>query len=621
MTTSKAEKARIKRKSEGWEPTQEDLDTIINRLKFTGQKGISELNKPLYKKICGLYKKMYPEDSVDSLSYKYFTTVKYLRNIFRENRIEFMRWISSPGYFFEIDRSIDTFFKCGYVSPMVASAAEDDQGGFFKWVEDATIELVLVSRGTGKTTKWTCMRALWLVVNYPEYKWLVVHSDKDRAKSLLKSIKDMMINPYLELIFPDLFSDDAAIFKSRKGNILTNEKINVVTFNEETEETLRNGNLNSEFRKEATFTVGSPQIDRTSWHFEGVLFDDLVIDDTSRSPKVTRQLESYFRSLFAMKQYRDGWKFRCYGTGTEWWQDSLYSIIKGMPNASVFEAPAKWKYKNKDIRLCRFFDDSMLADTKSELGDWFDSQMMMKPRPFENEELDLGFTGERNIVKMSLAELEALKAEHMVAQICDPSYSWRNKTKGDKKSRFTILHAVVSEENFYVYSGWQCYGKDTAGIKDTNRAFAKKEKIDFFIQDAQAGAQSGLFDEQIVLMRDDMPTLRYFKHDRRAIVGQGKMGVANAVLKDLFLTRDLYIVEIENDPDEERVKAMKTLKEQLMGVGGLDFVDCMVYMVADIDRSFDVNIARMTKKLKHKDREQQSMSFRNNNNRVFGRLA
>ena len=137
---------------------------------------------------------------------------------------------------FPVDRALDSFLKTGYL-PAKYDSAEGQ--GFFKFAPNATIELVMMSRGTGKTTKWTCMRALWLVINYPTYKWLVVHSDKDRAKSLLQSIKEMMMNPYLELVFPDLFTEDARMFRARGGNILTSEKINIVTFNEETEEYLR----------------------------------------------------------------------------------------------------------------------------------------------------------------------------------------------------------------------------------------------------------------------------------------------------------------------------------------------------------------------------------------------
>jgi len=597
---------RIKKRSQDWQPTQQDLDTIINRLKHTGQEGITHIEREHYAAVCKKYRELYPEDGLDSINYKYYTLIKHLRYVFRKYRIEFFAWISDPKWLFPVDRALETFLKTGYVPEKYA--ASEGQGGFFKFAENATIELVMMSRGTGKTTKWTCMRALWLVINYPNYKWLVVHSDKDRAKSLLKSIKEMMMNPYLEMVFPDLFTEDAQMFKSRGGNILTNEKINIVTFNEETEEYLKTGDVNFEFRKEATFTVGSPQIDRTSWHFEGVLADDLVIDETSRSPKVTKQLISYFRSLFAMKQYRDDWTFRCYMTGTEWWQDSLYTEIKTMANASIFEMPAEWDYLGEKERLCRYFTDDELANQRIEQGEWFDSQMMMKARAYEGGELNLGFTEERNVMHITEEELASLKGQHLVAQICDPSFSSRNKKEGDAKSRFSIIHAVVTDETFIIYNAWQTFGMDTGGIKNVNLSMAMSEQIDFFVQDAQGQGQTGLYDEQIRMMRDKMPYMQDFKHTRSL---GSKVEVANKVLSLLFEMREIYIAKIIDDTNDERRKYIDRLLNQLLGIGGMDFVDCAVMMVSDIDRSIDVSTARIRKKWKTgKQRGFQQISLR-----------
>lgn len=605
----------LKKRSHGWEPTQRDLDTILNRLKHTGQESITHIEREHYAAVCRQYRELYPEDSIDSINYKYFTLIKHLRYIFRKYRIEFFAWISDPKWLFPVDRALDSFLKTGYLPAKYDSA--EGQGGFFKFAPNATIELVMMSRGTGKTTKWTCMRALWLVINYPTYKWLVVHSDKDRAKSLLQSIKEMMMNPYLELVFPDLFTEDARMFRARGGNILTSEKINIVTFNEETEEYLRSGDVNYEFRKEATFTVGSPQIDRTSWHFEGVLADDLVTDETSRSPKVTKQLISYFRSLFAMKQYRDDWTFRCYMTGTEWWENSLYTEIKEMPNATVFEMPAEWEHLGETQRLCRYFTDDELANQRIEQGEWFQSQMMMQPRDYEGSELNIGFSEQRNVMVLTEDELKELKGKHMVVQVCDPSFSRKDKREGDTKSRFSIIHAVVSEEVFIIYNAWQTFGMDTGGIKSVNLNMALEEDIDFFIQDAQGQGQTGLYDEQIKLMRDRMRYLRDFKHTKSL---GSKVEAANKVLSLLFEMREIYVAKIENDTNEERKTNIQKLINQLLGIGGMDFVDCAVMMVSDIDRQGDIYTARAFKNLKHGRQNIEFQPIQLRNAGLFARL-
>ena len=184
-----------------------------------------------------------------------------------------------------------------------------------------------------------------------------------------------------------------------------------------------------------------------------------------------------------------------------------------MPNATVFEMPAEWEHLGETQRLCRYFTDDELANQRIEQGEWFQSQMMMRPRDYEGGELNIGFSEQRNVMVLTEDELKELKGKHMVVQVCDPSFSRKDKREGDTKSRFSIIHAVVSEEVFIIYNAWQTFGMDTGGIKSVNLNMALEEDIDFFIQDAQGG-QTGLYDEQIKLMRDRMRYLRDFKHTK-----------------------------------------------------------------------------------------------------------
>lgn len=73
----------LKKRSHGWEPTQRDLDTILNRLKHTGQENITHIEREHYAAVCKQYRELYPEDSTDSINYKYFTLIKHLRYIFK----------------------------------------------------------------------------------------------------------------------------------------------------------------------------------------------------------------------------------------------------------------------------------------------------------------------------------------------------------------------------------------------------------------------------------------------------------------------------------------------------------------------------------------------------------
>lgn len=596
----------------GWNPTQKDVDAIYNRLKHTNQEGIFYLDKALYDSIKAEYLESCPDDK-GSVEFKYYTTLLYLRRIFRENFLEFVKFLSNPERYYDFYASMDKYFKTGELSEMFQASA-NGYGGFFKHSEDGQIFLVELPRGIGKTTVWSCMRAVWLHIRNPEYKWLIASGDKEKAVLLLKSIQEMILNPYLVMVFPDLFNEDPAEFKSRRGNTLVKDKINIMSYDADAEKAL-NGDFNSSFRKEATFMICSPGIDRTSLHFEGIIADDLVTDMTSRSPEVTRALKSFFESLFALQEYHKGWRFVCYMTGTEWWENSLYSILENRKNVSIFRAPAKWYYNKRDIRLCDLFTDQFLNDQKENLGAWYDSQMNMIPRKYEGGELDLGFS-DKNKTNMTWAQLQKLKEKSLVVQVCDPSFISDHKKEGDKQSRFTIINACVTNDKYYIYGGFQCMGKDIGGIKETNIEFGQREDIDFFIQDAQ-GIQKVFFEEQALEMRRAIPRLECKPHTKGNVTG-GKVAVANNVLRELFLTGDIQIVNITDDNDDQRKIFMQQLKNEILGLSGMDIVDCIVYMVADIDRNYDVECGLLRKQSKY---HKQSKVIRLTNSGKFRRLA
>jgi predicted nucleic acid-binding protein len=274
-----------------------------------------------------------------------------------------------------------------------------------------------------------------------------------------------------------------------------------------------------------------------------------------------------------------------------------------------------------DVRFCPVFTDSFLENMRTVLGEWYDNQMDMKPRPYTGSILDVGFSHDRNIVEMTMADFERLKADNMITQICDPSYSAKNKKQGDNKSRFTILSAVVSEERYYLYGGYQCLGVDISGVKARNIEIATRENIDFFIQDAQ-GSQQNYYEEQIAAMKKELPALMDFKHTLRirGAGGSGKENAANSVLKDLMLTGDIVVVKIIDDPDEDRKKMIKEIISQLTGLSGMDFVDCTVYMVADVDRMYDIDTARLNKRRKNNGRHTKLINL-TGGHKKFGRLA
>ena len=84
--------------------------------------------------------------------------------------------------------------------------------------------------------------------------------------------------------------------------------------------------------------------------------------------------------------------------------------------------------------------------------------------------------------------------------------------------------------------------------------------------------------------------------------------------------REIYVAKIENDTNEERKTNIQKLINQLLGIGGMDFVDCVVMMVSDIDRQGDIYTARAFKNLKHGGQNIEFQPIQLRNAGLFARL-
>jgi len=541
-----------------------NLEMISQRVMDTGIKSVLPSSATMTKAIVAMHKAAtkkakkdgrppWSEASVADFYYR-----REIGKILKEDLIWLSKWCfdmaGQTSWMEECHRVAHKFFKEGESALPKKYKDAVGQGAFFRYVKDAPIRGVEMPRGVGKTFTFSALQALQEVIKDPTKKWLVGHSDKLKAQKNLVSIKNTMTNPYLILIFPELFHDDLQGFKKAGGQV-TSEKINIV-FNEIDE----NGDYIN-YRPEATFTVASPQIDRTGFHVDGIFADDWVTDETSKSEEATDKLYEYYQGLFGLQQL--GQTFLIFITGTEWWENNLYTKLKAEDQyVSWFQMPAKWEdSKGKDRRLSRHHTNKYLDFNKAMMKKNYEPQMLMIPRSHDenlnlvSDENDMLFAwhGEEDVpsgVPTAMFNKENLKESGCIVSSLDPSYSNKNKSKGTDCSTATLITGVIagsynSDKVLYVYDVWQKLGWDLDSMDQSQQALNQmyqtysnnisQEEIDWTVCDSQGTQKATVQDYFYKLKNNIKPSLQCSFHEKGSLMStKGKVEKATFVLQEKF---------------------------------------------------------------------------------------
>jgi len=601
-----------------------DLRLLESRIKESGISRV--LEQPEYKKWGNnKYESLRKTTQFDSDSINMVVKRSMIADIIANDLYWFARWVTEAKDQFRIERVhkiASDFFRVG------PSAIPDDLKGVahyayrprileyvdnmgYKAKDDFSVKMLIIPRGLAKTTIFHVMHAIQRYMKDPLSKWLVVHGNKEKAKDNLFQMRMLLNNRYLSVVRPDIFATERSEYIDRGGRI-TSEKINLAKIWSEDDPQLH------DIRRESTFFVGSPNMDMTGMHPDGELDDDLVIDETSRTIEETDKLEMYYRNNFALANMPG--RYYRFLTGTFWWEQSLYHRLFEDNSVSYFHVPAWW-YDKEDgktkMYVTALFNDEIDEHNRNQYKTWYEPHMCISPQPFQNSKIDLKFNTERDYITMNEQEIKWLKRDGVSVQVCDPAYSSKGKTAGDKKSRFTITQFVVKDDTVYIVDCWQSMGDEYENIIRHNLVEAEKHDIDFYIQDAQ-GTQGGLYDSLINRMREWKKHLRDFKHGNAGPTAtKGKIEIANAVLKEYFKMGNIKVV---------RGAGTEKVYQQIMGHDrGMDIIDTLVYLMSDFYPERDVeqaiavaNRRRMRDRIMREKYGNKGQSFRKSVFRNFG---
>jgi hypothetical protein len=536
-----------------------------------------------------------PEYSEDII--QFLVLRETVATVINDSFMWFLRWVYDQERIEWFHYQTWRFVNTGAIHPELRYGAM-----FLNYNPDTPDTLIMMTRGSSKTSFFQNGWALWKYYRSPESKFLLVGGNEDKVTGSLKSIRKDITRPYLNLVAPDKFARSKKEYILRGGKITKRE---IDLENTMVAEMVDEYDITVDNRKEATFTIASPRIDRTSWHFDETFVDDLVIEETSKTQDAVDKANTYRQNLMGLAHDARDWAEHY--TGTEWYEGSTYHYIRGEITSIVL--PAKYSdEKGNVIYMSKFVGEKELQKASLRMKEDMPPQYLMLPKPREKTTLDLGFDSQQHVLDIETFQLERMKQTSVIIQVGDPAYSKKNKREGDGKSRATILHVLRDRERTYLYDVWQSFGEDTDVWTNINLDHARKHNIEYFIQDAQA-TQGGLFESMKKRMLEARPYMRFFKHTASPLTNTtDKVAIANGVLQNYFALGEILVLRCIDDPAQQ--KRIEIVIKQLAGQDpGLDIVDCLVYAQADVNIDLEYNIAMSNKRNSARKRNSRKIGW------------
>jgi len=226
------------------------------------------------------------------------------------------------------------------------------------------------------------------------------------------------------------------------------------------------------------------------------------------------------------------------------------------------------------------------------MGDWGRSNLYMIPRKRNVSTLNLGFDPRYHTIRLTQEEIDSFKKVMISVQVCDPSYSTLNKKDGDDKSRFTIIHLLMSNDTIFIYDIYSTKGERNDPTIKLNTLRALENQTDVFIMDAQ-GTQMSLFKDVSESIKKQLGSITTIPYTKKSVsLGQGKIEIANNVLRSYFIEEKIKV--IITPENSERIQLVI---DQLAGVDpGLDVIDCIVYAKESVNTQEELRLAQYRKK-------------------------
>lgn len=309
--------------------------------------------------------------------------------------------------------------------------------------ETGTTEiLILMPRGTFKSSIASQAYPVWRYLHNPNIRILITNEARERAAAFLGAIKSTVQN---NEYFASLYGDQVNDPKTGKPRLWNLDSVTLSGRNDWT-------------KRESTLSIGSQSSTKTGMHYDLIIADDLISEKTVTTPQQIRKTLIYYRQLQSLLDPGGVLVI----IGTRYNHDDLYgTLIKraengeaGAPDKIIIEKaeredgslffPEKRVYNSASKKFeLKGLGRETLNELKSKLGSYmFSCQYMNEPTSTEDatfSEDDFRYFGFGE-------ELVSVPSNVARFLLVDPARS----TSGTADYSALVSVAVDEEYNIYV---------------------------------------------------------------------------------------------------------------------------------------------------------------------------
>jgi predicted phage terminase large subunit-like protein len=286
-----------------------------------------------------------------------------------------------------------------------------------KFTQIQQSDLDLEPRGHFKTTIRSIGYSIQLILNNPNVRILINHKILGKARDILREIKGHF-EKNKKLIY---------FYGDRRGETWGTDSIIV---------------KRDKILKEPTISIGSPDHEATSGHYDYILNDDLVgLKDMVSQAERDKTLR-YYKTLPYLKEPTGHIK----NTGTRWNLDDLYNYLINQRSLVV---RVKKAVENEIPIFPERFTLEALKKMENDDPIMYEAQMMNNPTAMKDQLYSLD--------KLQLFDMESFKPTYNIAYI-DPAF-------GERESKepcfFSFPIASIVNDKAYMID-WNCNRSDPA---------------------------------------------------------------------------------------------------------------------------------------------------------------
>lgn len=273
-------------------------------------------------------------------------------------------------------------------------------------------DIDLEPRGIFKTTIRTKGYAVWLIINNPDIRILLNHKILGKAKEMLREIKEHFErNEYFIYYFGDW-----------RGSVWGESQIIV--------------NRRKKILSEPTISIGSPDHEVTSGHYDVILNDDLIgLKDMVSLAERERILRFWKTQKYLLN--KGGW---IKNTGTRWHLEDVFNYLLKITDKKAVRVKSGLSKVNEEwvSNYPHRYDIEELLRMKKDDPVLFESQIQNNPTPLDDQLYPLEV--------LNMFDYDSLKPGYCMAYI-DPAFG--KKEKGEPCFWSCVVASVVNE-NIYI---------------------------------------------------------------------------------------------------------------------------------------------------------------------------